>query len=192
MVIYRAKIRILSNILVLWNSFERSHMYFSCKFKVNVTLLQWIKIWSHKLCVLFNVPMMDEGSRIHFCRKSLWLSCETDNSIDWGHKKRATEKTEMRLANNFFIHRLPYRRSLIEIHIAFATYRRSITGRSWSRKNSRSFSNKGEGGDPLTTASTGFREFSTPAYFLSFFGQNFKNYDYWISGWILSEILIRQ
>ena len=31
----------------------------------------------------------------------------------------------MRLANNFFIHRLPYKRSLIEIHIAFATYRRS-------------------------------------------------------------------
>ena len=39
--------------------------------------------------------------KIHFCRKSLWLSCETDNSIDWGHKKGATEKTEMRLANNF-------------------------------------------------------------------------------------------
>ena len=46
---------------------------------------------------------MDGGvwEQIHFCRKSLWLSCETDNSIDWGHKKGATEKTEMRLANNF-------------------------------------------------------------------------------------------
>ena len=53
------------------------------------------------LPVFFNVQMMDEGryigvgrarAKIHFCRKSLWLSCETDNSIDWGHKKEQPKK----------------------------------------------------------------------------------------------------